>query len=73
MTGSLIRENFDGVASLLDGWDISLDFQAPTIEEIEGDLGLRSPAWTRMLLDGHRCARRRQRNENVTLEGQVRL
>ena len=55
MTDWLIHQDFGGVVSGLDGWDISLDFQAPTIEEIEGDLALRSPAWTRLLARGHRC------------------
>jgi hypothetical protein len=49
MSQLFTAEEIRSGASLLEGWDLSVDFQVPTIEDIENDLELASPAWTGLL------------------------
>lgn len=61
MTASLVAEKMRSFASLLEGWDLTVDFQAPNIEVIENDLELASPGWTSLLV---------RRNPRVTSEAE---
>ena len=42
-------EEIRAVASRIEGWDLPEDFQMPTMEELERDLELDDPSWTRLV------------------------
>lgn len=45
MSELLTVEEIRAIASRLEGWDLTDDFQMPTIEELERDLALDDRSW----------------------------
>ena len=49
MKAPATADQIRAVASLLEGWGLPVDFEMPSIEELENDLALGNPGWTGLL------------------------
>ena len=49
MSNHLTAEEIRDIGAALDGWELPVDFEMPTLEELENDLALANPGWKEIL------------------------